>query len=85
MQRLIYGGRQLEDACTLSESKVEHDNELHLVLRVRGGLASIKFNSLSQEKTGHVGDSAETELNKHTFVTPGINFVARCENKACRI
>lgn len=53
---------------------------------MRGGLASIKFNSLTQEKTGHAGDSgAETELNKHTFVTPGINFVARCENKACRI
>ncbi len=36
-QRLIYSGKQLENAKTLSEYDIQKDGTLHLVLRILGG------------------------------------------------
>ncbi|KAH8981880.1 hypothetical protein EDB92DRAFT_1896160 [Lactarius akahatsu] len=38
-QRLIFGGRQLEDASTLSSNGIQEEDVIHLVLRLRGGAA----------------------------------------------
>ena len=54
------------------------------MLRLRGG-GGIQFNSLTQEVTGATYNLEETEENKHTFVSHGVNFVGKCDNHKCRI
>ena len=53
-QRLIHGGRQLEDGRTLSQYNIQNGHTLHMTLRLRGMISTFSSNN-------RYGDDATTD------------------------
>jgi hypothetical protein len=72
-QRLLYGGKQLEDERILADYKIEKEATIHLILRLRGGM--YHFTSGRQDFNNLPYDGVQAVQNALAFQIKPINQI----------
>jgi len=72
-QRLLYGGKQLEDERILADYKIEKEATIHLILRLRGGM--YHFTSGRQDFNNLPYDGVQAIQNALAFQIKPINQI----------
>ncbi|KAL7561426.1 hypothetical protein ACA910_009283 [Epithemia clementina (nom. ined.)] len=81
-QRLIWAGKQLEDALTLEQYRIEKGCTLHLILRLRGGATNLLVDVTQS-------DALRSQAwNKNApdwrVAAPGLCIEGKCRSPSCR-
>jgi ubiquitin C len=78
-QRLVYGGKLLEDGRTLADYQVRDQSNLHLVLRQRGGWQLlVKFPSGKRIAVNASGSTTGKEIKSMISSNEGIGIERQC-------
>ncbi len=72
-QRLLYGGKQLEDERILADYKIEKEATIHLILRLRGGM--YHFTSGRQDFNNLPYDGVQAIQNALAFQIKPMNQI----------
>ena len=78
LQRLTFGGKDLENSCTLFSYNIQKESTIHLLLHLRGGLDVFSFNHMENEKKIAFGEGPSWRA-----IIAGLNLCGTCTNKDC--